>query len=974
MSITNNAGTITRDIDVTLDALTDYKPDKSPWVLVCNYMHKANNAQGLDIRTFAEGPPILPEDPTVIDFKHVDINSSDIVNGYTRDPGSWGHTGNELFNVICNTLSGGVADYAINGLELRFLAKTSEHERIIHFKTVASSYDGFIKEFRTYNTATTIASLTAGIHYELYDGPYRTNNVNSGLLDEQVHSAYLPASVNATFQRGGVDTGMTNYSFYKISTHHWKMGGNWEVDGWTQTNTNNTYHQIWVRANNLNLFGNVGGGSGLSVQSASILRTILDTVTFDPTGIAFTGSVVADENNTTNYYTLAITDPNLSRLQVVDLIENSSTSFASVGSNISANSNVVTDSILTKIVDVNSNVYSATAVNKAYVYTYAIDESGSNNHRDITRKEFINYEDVTLLSDKNVTNTSANQTLNPTFVGGEPIASSYLLSNGDIVYMKTDGGDSRDGAQLFDGNIAGGWANASQGASGTVPMTWAYKFTDEAKHVSQMKFVQPPDSYPIGNITISYYDTTWKNVTSPDKTGFNNSVAPVYAESITIRFDGAISQYWKITADTHTQSPSSIIGLYEWEIWGGNRPYVIYNITNASDPTSGLTITDATVFSSIAPIDKYFGFNLVTGAPASETSFTHLDPSAITDLDIITFTQTYLENQANISSVGWSSYPATGGGELSVYSGSNIQQYAVEQVPNMTFTHAFNTLTPIDSSSLSSITNVAEWRFNSYVIAVDTAVRYGLRAGGYDPFTDVASLSFRSRAAIASLADGTYTSSATLIYNGTTINSGSGVGTYSPGGYIIGTDVNGRKYMTSHVGKSFGVFDIGKTSFTVAFVISSKGLSSFEKLTYGYDPSNMFNIHFGNSIGFYPFDHGLSGLASSQYPNYINADYCLFFVSFNQNTQKITTILRTNTNHSHQNTLTHRAGSIGGYNSPSASSRKFTLITDNYPNDPIRVYDMLVFPGEYMTEDRATYPIFGIIEDYVNTEYGIVIP
>jgi hypothetical protein len=130
-------------------------------------------------------------------------------------------------------------------------------------------------------------------------------------------------------------------------------------------------------------------GGGLSVQSTSILRTILDTVTFDPTGIAFTGSVIADENNTTNYYTLATTDPNLSRLQVIDLIENSPTSVASIGSNISANSNVVTDSILTQVVDVNSSVYSATAVNKAYVYTYAIDVSGSNNHRDIDMKEFV---------------------------------------------------------------------------------------------------------------------------------------------------------------------------------------------------------------------------------------------------------------------------------------------------------------------------------------------------------------------------------------------------------------------------------------------------------------------------------------------------------------------------------------------------------------------------------------------------------
>jgi hypothetical protein len=478
-----------------------------------------------------------------------------------------------------------------------------------------------------------------------------------------------------------------------------------------------------VRANNTtNPFGS------FSVQSASILRTILDTVTFDPTGIAFTGSIIADENNTTNYYTLATTDPNLSRLQVVDLIENSPTSFASVGSNISANSNVVTDSILTQIVDVNSNVYSATAVNKAYVYTYAIDESGSNNHRDIDRKEFINYEDVTLLSDKNVTNTSANQTLNPTFVGGEPMASSYILSNGDIVYMKTDGGDSRDGAQLFDGNIAGGWANASQGASGTVPMTWAYKFTDEAKHVSQMKFVQPPDSYPIGNITISYYDTsTWKNVTSPDKTGFNTSVAPVYAESITIKFDGAISQYWKITADTHTQSPSSIIGLYEWEIWGGNRPYVTISDV-AEIVENDLTLILGSVFSSVANIIKYYVVAFVTSAPSGSV----VDTATIDETTIATF----ITSWGSLTGTGYKTlFGATGNNMY--YNEDGVAKYEVENITNITIMSAFRTLTPTatDGSEIVDITTTSGYSFIPYVIVVDAFGNIGINLKLIPPAT-----------------------------------------------------------------------------------------------------------------------------------------------------------------------------------------------------------------------------------------------
>jgi hypothetical protein len=88
----------------------------------------------------------------------------------------------------------------------------------------------------------------------------------------------------------------------------------------------------------------------------------------------------------------------------------------------------------------------------------------------------------------------------------------------------------------------------------------------------------------------------------------------------------------------------------------------------------------------------------------------------------------------------------------------------------------------------------------------------------------------------------------------------------------------------------------------------------------------------------------------------------------------VTTILRTNTGYSHQVTLTQKNPNPSlGYSSPSASSRIFGIINTNSSISP-RIYDMMIFPGEYMTEDRVTYPNFGIIEDYVDTEYGIVIP
>jgi hypothetical protein len=158
-------------------------------------------------------------------------------------------------------------------------------------------------------------------------------------------------------------------------------------------------------------------------------------------------------------------------------------------------------------------------------------------------------------------------------------------------------------------------------------------------------------------------------------------------------------------------------------------------------------------------------------------------------------------------------------------------------------------------------------------------------------------------------------------------------------------------------------------------VLSGKGISSVDRLTYGTSPVDGFNIHFAPSrIGFYPLDYMTTGLVASQFSNYTTADYCLFLVSFNQITQKMTTILRTNTNYSYQVTVTQRSPNPSlGYSSPSASSRIFALINQNAFVSP-RIYDIMIFQGEYMTEDRVTYPTFGIIEDYMNSEYGIVIP
>lgn len=227
---------------ITLDEVTDADPGKTPWVLALNYIHKGGTNPDLNIRDTTKGFPILPSDGS-LDFENVDINGT-VQDGSTYD--SWGHTGNDLFNKICVAL--GSPANKDNGCEIRFLGKTADHTRIIHFKT---NDERLIKDFRYGDE-----------NHRSYEGIGH----DAGDMVETLpsHTAKLPTGTVAdgTFPDGfptkcfGVgDLAMTDYPFYhgghaywgiKASTHH-----PWEVDNYRNTapyNIDNTYHQIWVRA------------------------------------------------------------------------------------------------------------------------------------------------------------------------------------------------------------------------------------------------------------------------------------------------------------------------------------------------------------------------------------------------------------------------------------------------------------------------------------------------------------------------------------------------------------------------------------------------------------------------------------------------------------------------------------------------------------------------------------------------------
>lgn len=212
---------------ITIDETTDVDSSKTPWYLVLNYIHKMNTTPSGNARTVSTGFPVLPLDGS-LDFDNINIDGT-VPNGSVDYPRTWGHTGNNLFNKTCISIGSSFGNE--NGLEIRFLAKTSKHTRMIHFK---SSDIGFCNDFRYGNVS--VSTNNASVQNTLLNG----------------HTAFLPNVANINLYNGSNDSAMTTEPFYTTNTYHWIVGGGfnnrWAVDDNT-TSDENTYHQIWVRAN-----------------------------------------------------------------------------------------------------------------------------------------------------------------------------------------------------------------------------------------------------------------------------------------------------------------------------------------------------------------------------------------------------------------------------------------------------------------------------------------------------------------------------------------------------------------------------------------------------------------------------------------------------------------------------------------------------------------------------------------------------
>ena len=175
----------------------DMTTDGGGWTLVLNYLHKGGTNPALVSKT--NTLPLL--------------GSTTLGTDESASTTTWGHTVPAYLNTFIFS-------------ELRFYGATSNHSRIIHFKT---NHSGTITYFKT--------------------GTGSMTGINGSYTPLVSHNANLPFSANNYFTDQGT-LAMTNFPFWLNGTYHWGIqgaGNRWEVDDFPYSSSNHTHHQIWIR-------------------------------------------------------------------------------------------------------------------------------------------------------------------------------------------------------------------------------------------------------------------------------------------------------------------------------------------------------------------------------------------------------------------------------------------------------------------------------------------------------------------------------------------------------------------------------------------------------------------------------------------------------------------------------------------------------------------------------------------------------
>jgi hypothetical protein len=158
-----------------------------------------------------------------------------------------------------------------------------------------------------------------------------------------------------------------------------------------------------------------------------------------------------------------------------------------------------------------------------------------------------------------------------------------------------------------------------------------------------------------------------------------------------------------------------------------NKPHVhVSETTSPTSPTSGIIVNNGTVYSGIADIQKYYTVAFVTSA---DDAGDVVDPADLTLDNIAAFVTGYLGSMVD----GYNGDLYSSGVSNTVYYKGDtppaVTQYTVESLSNITLNGAFRTLNPTGiAGDIATITDASGWTFSPYIIAVDTAARYGLGA------------------------------------------------------------------------------------------------------------------------------------------------------------------------------------------------------------------------------------------------------
>lgn len=699
---TNFRGSVTingTDFPVTLDSETDASADKTPWILVLNYIHQggtnaAVNNPALNIRTTASGFPVLPLDGS-LDFETVDINGS-VPNGSAEDPDSWGHTGLDLFDKLCIALGSSSGNQ--NGVELRFVAKTNNHDRLINFKT---DWNNMITEFRV-------------------GGQLSTNSWPSStytLLTN--HDANLPVSSTHIFNEPIPTTGqeMTEFPYYGYRIH-WGIRGQdlrWEVDDGSVTYSKNTYHQIWVRANAAGATG-LSWGTGTSATeitadaSASLVQVAYNTNTTIPTTPLLNvydtvrDQVVPSWSVNTGYvYTVGTNSNDLANLTTdANARFNTQTAYIPV-SDIPTNT-MHTDACVTFGDTIHPN-------SQQYLRLLKQNKWALNPSTSSWTVAFW----VKLLS----TNTTdryvftmgdtAEFKIDPTSTGtitfsGLSFASTGITANDTWYHVALVRDSTGPSIKLYINNT-----EITSSGTVTLPSVTSFKigngngankympytnlddfvvFKDQALDANQLnslytqgaEYVYATDNYTDSTVT----DTTaatikpyafWKF----DQDGLLSDTSDNnhHLKQTGVNLGNAV-----ITQETSGLKSDELSAFVE-------DPYIV--IGNVTTTNTTIDVVEGSLFSSFADIERYHVF-------AFDTS--NVAESLLTRANVVSFAETRMntwtgDGHSNIDLPGIT-------GNL-VYSGSNIPRYGVELLNNKVYlTHAFNNLgsnevVPVDS-------------------------------------------------------------------------------------------------------------------------------------------------------------------------------------------------------------------------------------------------------------------------------------